>query len=252
MEKIDYNSGMPLYLQLKDIIKKQIMAGHYPPGVKIPTEEEYCKKYDISRITVRQAINYLVQEKLLIRKQGKGTFVASAKMKKHLPKLYSFTEDMIAEGRTPDSIIMNSSVIDADEEIAGILELPERNKKVFRLCRVRRADEVPILYETTYIPDYLCPELGRFDFSQVSLYKVLQLEYELIFKYAEERYEASLLNKETAVILETAMNDPAFNIYRVAFLEDSRPYELTYATGKGDSLSFTVTLVPETKIKRNY
>lgn len=252
MEQIDYDSGMPLYIQLKDIIKKQILEGRFSSGEKIPTEGEYCKKYSISRITVRQAINNLVQEKMLIRKQGKGTFVASVKLRKYLPKLYSFTEDMIAEGRVPDSIILHSSLSEADDETVKLLKLPAGNHKVFKLSRVRRADGIPLLFERAFIPDYICPGLGDYDFSEHSLYKVLQQNYKLIFKYAEERYEVTVLDKQIAGLLDLTINEPAFQIHRVAYLNNDKPYELTYAVGRGDAMSFTVTLVPETEFKRNY
>ena len=252
MEQIDYNSGMPLYVQLKDIIKKQISEGRFSYGEKIPTEEEYCKKYSISRITVRQAINNLVQEKLLIRKQGKGTFVASVKLHKHLPKLYSFTEDMIAEGRVPDSIILYSEVIEADDETAKQLKLPAENRKVYKLGRVRRADGIPILFERALIPDYLCPGLDGYDFKEHSLYKVLQQDYKLMFKYAEERYEVMMPDRQIADLLDSNTSEPAFQIHRIAFLDNDKPYELTYAVGRGDAMSFSVTLLADTEFKRNY
>ncbi|MBI3962513.1 MAG: GntR family transcriptional regulator, partial [Deinococcus sp.] len=88
------DSVIPLYYQLKELLRERIEAGEWEPGNQIPTEEELCERYKVSRITVREAIQGLVSEGLLYRQQGRGTFVAKAKIQQGLQRLTSFTEDM--------------------------------------------------------------------------------------------------------------------------------------------------------------
>jgi len=248
--RIDEKTGMPLYLQLKEIIRRQIEEEIYHPGEKLPTEDEYCQQFSVSRITVRQAISKLVEEKLIIRKQGKGTYVAPVKLRRILPRLYSFSEDILASGMVPDSVVLEKVLVQADPETAEILRLPQGNPRIYRVTRIRRANQEPMLLETACFPAGLCPGLEKRDLEIHSLYQILREEYGLKISYAEEQYEVTSLDQEKAELLRQVPRTPAFCIQRVAYLPGDVPVEFTRAWSAGNSMSFSLTLVPETRFRR--
>ena len=245
MEEIYSNRDVPLYVQLKNILKNQILSGAFKPGDRLPSENELGQVYRVSRITVRQAINALVQEGLVCRRQGRGTFVASPKLRRRLPKLYSFSEDMLELGLKPSSRVITQRVIEAEADVAELLHLSGENKKVNEIVRVRLANEDPILVEHTYIPYFLCPELIQEDLSKGSLYAILRDKYGLVLVHAFETYEVGKVGKEEASFLGCRRGLPAFLIERVAFLRSDVPAELTRSVARGDRLRFTVHLVAD-------
>jgi len=244
-EKLTEDSNIPLYHQLKNIIKAQIITGAIQPGDKIPSESELGERYGVSRITVRQAINSLVQEGYLYRKQGVGTFVTSLKLRRRLPRLYSFTEDMRELGLEPSSQVLEQKVVEADEEMAEILKLPPGDKRVNRLVRVRLANGEPILLERTFIPYYLCPDLTTEDLERGSLYSLLREKYNLLLDHAYETYEVGKVRKEEAKVLKCPSGFPAFVIERLTYLKTEIPVEWTKSVARGDRLRFTVRLVAD-------
>lgn len=245
MEEIYSNRDVPLYVQLKNILKNQILSGALKPGDHLPSENELGQVYKVSRITVRQAINALVQEGLVYRQQGRGTFVASLKLRRRLPRLYSFSEDMLELGLRPSSRVITQRVVEAEEDVAELLHLSGENKKVNEIVRVRLANGDPILVEHTYIPYFLCPDLVQEDLGQGSLYAVLRDKYGLVLVHAFETYEVGSIRKREAEILGCRRGLPAFLIERVAFLKNDVPVELTRSVARGDRLRFTVHLVAD-------
>lgn len=245
MPEILEQSGIPLYQQLKSILKGQILSGVLKPGDRIPPETELCTKYGVSRITVRQAIHSLVEEGFLYRKQGKGTFVTSPKLRRRLPKLYSFTEDMLELGLQPSSRVLACEVTVADAKTREVLRLPSHEEKVNRVVRIRCANDEPILIETTIVPVYLCPGLVEEDLEKGSLYTVLREKYSLLLDHAYETYEVGKIRKDEARHLECRAGLPAFVIERVAYLRNEIPVEWTKSVARGDRLRFTVLLVAD-------
>lgn len=237
--------NVPLYQQLKNILKGQMLSGVLKPGDQIPSESELCRIYGVSRITVRQAVRSLVDEGFLYRKQGKGTFVASPKLRRRLPKLYSFSEDMMELGLRPSSKLLEQTVIEVDEELAELLRLPSANRQVNKLVRVRMANDEPILIERTLVPVYLCPDLWKEDLERGSLYAILREKYGLLLDHAYETYEVGKVRKDEARSLGCRVGSPAFIIERFTYLRNEVPVELTRSVARGDRLRFTVKLVAD-------
>jgi GntR family transcriptional regulator len=252
MPSLQENTGIPLYVQVVREISSKIASGEYLPGQKIPPEFQLCQDFGVSRITIRQAIRVLVAEHALYTKRGKGTFVNPVKIKRRLPRLYSFSEDMRELGLEPTSKVLEQVSVPADEETAGLLALPDSDRLVSRISRVRKANNVPILIEKTYIPHYICPDLLEHDYEHVSLYRTLTEEYRIELDNAEEIYEVGLLTSSEAKELGCKRNQPAFSIQRLALRKDGRPVELTRAVGRGDLLRFSVELITsEVRFSRN-
>jgi len=234
--------GIPLYLQLRRIIRDKIITGEFKSDEQIPPEVEICREYGVSRITVRKAIESLIQEDLLRTRQGKGTFVTPRKLSRRLPFLYSFTDDMHQLGLEPSSTVVAFELQRASPADEATLKLPSRDPHVFCLTRVRRANNEPILLENTLIPHNLCPQLLTEDLENDSLYRVLTETYRLPVYDAEESYEAGLATAENASLLNCRPGAPVFLIRRLANLEDGTPFELTRSVGRGDCLQFSLHL----------
>jgi GntR family transcriptional regulator len=243
MVTLNESSGIPLYVQVVEELNKKIQDGEYLPGERIPPEAQLCERFGVSRITIRRAIRKLVEENVLYTKQGKGTFVNPIKIKRRLPKLYSFSEDMRELGLTPSSRVLEQTVEKADEETVDLLKLPEADRLVNRIVRVRMANNIPILIERSFIPHYLCPDLLKESFETRSLYGALAEEYRLELYRAEETYEVRLLTAAEGKDLECKRNLPAFAIQRLTSRKDGTPVELTRAVGRGDLLRFSVQLI---------
>ncbi len=236
-------SDTPLYFQLSNLLRQQIHSGILKPGDLIPSESQLCSQYGVSRTTVRQALNQLVEENLIIRRRGKGSFVASQKLHRNLNHLYSFSEDMHSAGLNPYSKVLESFMTKAPEKVLNALGLRhDGSSDVFKLSRLRMAKNEPQLLETTYIPLYLCPGIERENFSTTSLYNTLRSTYGLNLYKALESYESIKLSKEACTLLNCKSSSWGFSIQRIAYLDTGVAYEYTSSVARSDKCIFEVEL----------
>jgi len=247
---LEENGILPLYHQLTGVIKREIKIGSLKPGDKLPSEKELCEKYRISRTTVRQALLSLVNEGLLYRKQGKGTFVARPKLLRDLIEVYSFSTDMRNLGLNPSSDVLEQKIILATEDLARSLDLEAGKDKVTKLTRVRLANNEPLLIETTYIPYNIAPSLVKEDMGSNSLYAVLSKKYKLSLSHAVETYEAISIGKREAKFLKCKPSSPGFFIERIAYIEDNTPIELTDSIVRADRCKLVALLGRKSSVRR--
>ena len=142
----------PLYQQLMTRLKNDILAGVYPSGSKIPSEQALCDAYAVSRVTVRKALLDLVQEGMLVRRQGKGTFVADKRLQRNLQHITSFSDACRSMGRTASAKVVSVSFEPASPEDAELLGVPEGGR-VLETCRVRMCDGEPVMLEINRFPE---------------------------------------------------------------------------------------------------
>ena len=235
-----HGSPVPLYIQLSEIIRRQIHSGQYAAGQQLPTEKQLCKKYTVSTITVRQAVMKLANEGLLFRRQGKGTFAAEPKMNRDISHLYSFTEDMKQRGCTPSSRILDQRIVAAGES-HGSLGLSGPEEQVTMIVQLRLADKVPLLLETTLVPVALAPGLVLQDLATRSLYVVLRESHGITIESAVESFESVILDSEEAELLNCAPNSAGFHLTRLACDATDTPVELTTSRTRADRCRFSIT-----------
>lgn len=209
---IDRTSHVPLYIQLKEIIKKQIETNNLQPGEAIPSERELSEKYKLSRMTIRQAINDLVNEGILVKEHGRGTFVAKKKIEKGLPELRSFSEDMIDRGLKPGAKVLEFKLIEPNNTVISKLKLQE-SQLVYHIKRIRYADGEPMAFENVYITASRCPGLDKYNLQNNSLYEILKQDYEIKFNYAEQSLRVKRLSKEEAESLNLKKITPVCSLY---------------------------------------
>lgn len=237
---IDKNSPIPLYYQLEEHIKELIEKGELQPGDALPAEREYAEKYQISRMTVRQAFTKLVNEGYLHRLQGKGTFVSERKIEQPLHGLTSFTEDMRARGLEPGSQLVHFEIIPATSAIANQLSIQEYGP-VFEIKRIRIADGVPMALETNYMSANLIKGLTEQIVNQ-SLYDYIENQLNLRIDQASQVIESSIASENEASYLHVKKGAPVMLIQRNTFLSDGTPVELVKSVYRADRYKFMIQM----------
>lgn len=238
---LNKNIPIPLYYQLKERLTHQIRSGEFPPGTLMPSERELSDLYAISRMTVRQALGEMVKEGLLLREQGKGTFVAEPKISQGLLKLTSFSEDMRSRGMTPDSRVRGTYIQEASVVAAAALQL-EHDRKVMVFERVRLADSKPMAFEVTSIPLSRFPGIEHANLHDASLYKVLEEQYYVTIQHARQTIEVGLSGSAESEILGIPKGSPVLYIERVTFDNEDRPFEYVRSVYRGDRYKLHVEL----------
>lgn len=233
---LDKQSAIPIYIQIEEFLKEQIMQGVYPVKSLIPSERDLSDFFGVSRMTVRQSITNLVKDGLLYREKGRGTFVAEEKMEQPLNGLTSFTEDMKARGFSPGTKLVYFSQVKVDAQIAVKLKLTS-DASVHKIVRVRYADDTPMAIERSYLPVNLLPNLTE-DALQGSLYSYIEKDEKLVIGQATQRMEASLAKNEDAEYLQISLPAAVVLIERVSTLEDGQPFEVVRSTYRADRYKF--------------
>ncbi|MBA2873281.1 GntR family transcriptional regulator [Thermaerobacillus caldiproteolyticus] len=237
---INKHSPLPIYYQLEQGIKEMIEKQQLKPGEMIPSERELAETYDISRMTVRQAINNLVNDGYLVRKRGKGTFVAAKKIEQPLKGLTSFSEDMRARGMDPGTNVLDFHIIPADQSLAQQLDIRE-GSDIYEIRRIRLADQLPMALETSYLPCALVPGLTRGIVSG-SVYEFIENKLGLTIRSAVQVLEASVARKVEANLLQVKEGAPVLSIQRNSYLENGRPLEVVRSIYRGDRYKFTIEM----------
>ena len=197
-------SDIPLYAQLTGIIKNTITSGTLRVGDLLPSEAELCDKFEISRNTVRQAIGSLEEAGFVVRKRGKGTFVADPSTRRKGVQ-YSFTTEISSMGKHPSSTLVSFDIIDPAPKIKRLMAL-EDGVKVYCFTRVRNVDNEPLILETSYYPQHIYPNLTREMLETHSFYSLLYHVGVVPFA-AEDSYEAVTLGEADYCILPLTASD---------------------------------------------
>ncbi|MEA2527899.1 MAG: GntR family transcriptional regulator, N-acetylglucosamine utilization regulator [Thermomicrobiales bacterium] len=233
---------LPRYYQLKEIIRERIRSSEWSPGSLIPSERELCERYGISRMTARQSITELVNEGLLYREQGKGTYVGRPKIAQQLLRLTGFTEDMRAREQRPGAKVLTAEMWPADEATAERLRI-KVGQPVYRLRRLRLADSEPLAVETSCISFMGCERLLEKDLERDSLYGLLEIVYDMPPMEAEQELEADLARDEEAGLLEVEVGSPILRTRRVTATRRNQPIEYATSIYRGDKYRFYTRMV---------
>ncbi|TDL31220.1 GntR family transcriptional regulator [Jeotgalibacillus sp. S-D1] len=233
---LDKQSPLPMYAQIAQNLKKKIQKGMFQAGSPIPSERELTETYEVSRMTVRQAITNLVNEGLLYRAIGKGTFVSEEKIEQPLQGLTSFTEDMKARGMTPGSEMLEFYTAAPPSEVTVKLQLHETDQVVV-MKRIRHADSRPMAIETTYIPVTLFSDLNQEAVKQ-SFYAYIQEKKQLTISHARQTIEAAIAKKDEAALLLIREPSAVLQIERLSYLTTGIPFELVRSTYRADRYKF--------------
>lgn len=237
---IDKQSGIPIYIQIQNDIKQKIEEGYWQVGTAIPAERQLAEMFNVSRMTVRQAIQGLVDDGVLQRRVGAGTFISERKLTERLEAVTSFTNLMIQEGKTPSTRVVAFGIKPASLQEAEALQLPP-SSNVMKVERVRYGDKVPILYETVAIPEIVAEQLTREDIMN-SLYEAIVTKLGLSIGEAEQIMEAALISEKIAPYLEVKIGTPVMKLRQITKLSDGRPFEFTRSQYVGSRFQFVAKI----------
>lgn len=202
-----YEERVPKYYQLKKEIIRKIETEEYTSDGPIPSERELMEQHQVSRITVRKAIDELVVEGYLYKIQGKGTYVKTDENSNDLFSLVSCTQAVCNMGMKPTKQVITAQILPSDRKRAKALNLADK-ELVFQLGRVLYANEEPLNYTLTYLPVKLFPGLEKHEFAGESLYQVLEEEYHVKITKARRTVEAVLVKDEIAEYLDIEQGMP--------------------------------------------
>lgn len=243
MPTLERSNPLPLYYQLKEVLKQQIRAGHLAPHTAIPSEPELVAQYHVSRATVRQALTELVHEGLLYRQHGRGTFVCEPRIQQHtVSELTSLSEELRRRGRRPGGMLFVSELVRGSQTVRDHLRLTDE-EQVVRLERLRTADDAPIAYELDYLPYPRAANVYQRarEVADGSLYSLMITEG-LQPYIAEQVCSAGLASVREAELLRIAENDMGLRITSTAFDETGAPIEYTESFFPAKLYDFRLTL----------
>lgn len=239
--ELSRNTFEPLYYQIRENLREKIHSHEYAPGSMIPTEAELCQLYGVSRVTVRRAVLDLVQEGLLNRGQGKGTFVAENYGLTAVNGVQSFTQELLGLNMRPAAKLLSCKVRKASRSLCEKLELSE-DEEVITVSRLRLADNEPCMVEVMNFPYKLVPGLEKEDLEQ-SIYQLLKNRYNCEIVYAKDIMEPIIIGEYESKLLELTMPSAGLRTNRIGCDVNRRPVE--YSThiipGKKCTLVFDHT-----------
>nr|WP_263326389.1 UTRA domain-containing protein [Neobacillus sp. Marseille-Q6967] len=239
--KLNDSSHMPLYSQLKQVIKEEINRGNYLPGEQLPSESILCERYGVSRITARRAITDLVKEGILHSQQGKGTYVKESKVKRELISVGGFSETTTASGKTPSSQILSNLIIKPDDHLMSVLKLGP-NDNLLKLHRLLLIDNDPFIIETSYYPLRYLPGLEQLIGQTTSTYKILKEHYKIEISRSEKSLDVVTATDYEAKLFGCDISTPLYFIEKTAFDQQKRPIHLSQSLFVTTKVKFTFTV----------
>ena len=239
LNKVDKNIPIPIYYQLKRIIRQKIEEKEWKPSDKVPSESYLSDYNKISIMTVRQAINELRDERLLYKIRGKGVFVSKPKLERDLSELTSFTEKLIKSGFNIKRKILDLRIVPAASDVAEKLEI-KKNADIMQVERLMIDDNTPFYYDINIFPHDLCQNLSREDFYQASIYSLLENKLGLNLDFANLTIEAISCQDHQSKLLKIKNGAPVLHLYQVTHLKAGRPVQIIDAVARNDIFKYTL------------
>lgn len=227
---------------MKEILLEMIENEELKPGDMVPTERELCEVQGVSRMTVNKAILSLVNEGMLYREQGKGTFVAKPKERQQLTRLKSFTEDMNQKGFQTKTKIVSFQILSPTKQTKKMLHMTKEQDLVIELTRLRIRENEPVALETVWIPRHLCNDMTVETIDGKSLYKIWEERYGYHLEKANQTIEPILLSEYEGKLLSQKEGALALLFRRTTYLNNEVPIEYTKAIYRSDLYRYEVTL----------
>ncbi|MCX6090662.1 MAG: GntR family transcriptional regulator [Candidatus Atribacteria bacterium] len=239
---IEKTSPVPIHLQLRKIILSMIESGKLKPGDKLYSESEFCKLFDISRMTVRRVINDLANEGYIQRVAGKGSFVCEPKIIEKLTYVSTFAEDMHSRGLKPNRKLLERKIEEPNTKVTEMLNLVQ-NDNVICIKMLLYANEEPICLQEVFLPFPLFKNfmlLSIEEVEQKDLCEILNTYITRPVLWAKQTLEAVLLKSKDARLLEVSTNVPGLLCERVTFDELDTPIEYVTFLYRADRYKFMI------------
>ncbi|WP_225047720.1 GntR family transcriptional regulator [Lacticaseibacillus kribbianus] len=226
----------PIYIQIHNQIRQEIEAGKWQIGDRIPSERDLALTFNVSRMTLRQAIQTLVDEGILERRIGAGTFVANQKVQEKVSGVTSFTDIMLAQGKTPSSKTISYHIAKPSLSESEKLQLAD-GAQVLRMERIRYADAVPISFEVATVPYELVKDFSKSEVTK-SFYHALEKKGGYHLGGATQTVSAQVASERIADYLDIKRGSAILRLRQVSLLQDGRPFEYVRTQYVGERFEF--------------
>lgn len=234
-------SPVPLYSQLKELLRTRILDGSYPPLSRMPSEAELGKAHGVSRITVRQALGDLQKEGLIFKIHGKGTFVARPKAFQNVSTLQGLAESMGERGYEVINRLRSFRFVPADAQVAARLQVAEGDS-VAQIKRARLVNHELVSLEVTYLPEAVGRRLEKADLVSRDIFLILENDCGLPLGHADLAIDAILADAELAAALEVEEGSPVMRIERLTHGADGQPLDYEHLYYRGDAFQYRLRI----------
>lgn len=234
-------TGAPLYSQLRDTLRERILDGSYPPHSQMPSESELCGLFQVSRITVRQALGELQKEGLIFRIHGRGTFVAKPKAFQNVSRLQGFAEAMSDMGYEIVNQLQSLRFLPAPAAVAARLRLAE-GSVVCEIRRVRLLNREPVSLELTYVPEAIGQQLQKADLVRRDIFLILENDCGIALGHADLSIDAILADEDINQALRIEEGAPILRIERLTHDTQGQPLDFEYLYFRGDAFQYRLRI----------
>lgn len=242
-------SPLPLYQQIKETLRSAILDGKYAPHSRMPSESELQSMFDVSRITIRQALGDLQKEGLIFKVHGKGSFVSQPKAVQNITSLQGFAEAMAGDGNEIVNRVVSFAFVPANAEVAARLGL-EKGANVAEIHRVRLLNRAPTSYEITFLPESLGKKLARADLAARDIFLILENDCGVALGSADLSISAIAARAPVTRALEIKRDMPVLCVQRLTHDREGRPIDFEYLYLKGDAVQYQLRVERKRAPKR--
>jgi GntR family transcriptional regulator len=243
---LKHGAVTPLYEQVAEVLRRQIHTSELKPGMAIPSESELTSSFKVSRVTARKALDLLVDEGLIVRRQGKGTFVTGGKVQQDLHTLRGFAELMAERGDEQAMEVIEFGVVEADTRVACALRL-DHGSSVLRIRRRHLLQGAPIAYAIIYVPHHLGRRFTRDDVATIPIYTLLEARAQIHIRRATQVIRAVAADQLTARQIDLPRAAPVMMIERVTYSSEDMPVEYIVFFYRGDRYELAAELFRDPK-----
>ena len=233
--------ALAAYLQIEEELADRIDSGELEPGMRLPSERELSEQVGVSRMTVRQALGRLEQRGLILREQGRGTFVAERKYTQDASILRGFFEQIVGQGVVPLSRIVEQAQVHASRALAHHLDL-RLGEAVYKIVRLRSAQGRPVVLETSFFPARIVPGLLELDLEHASIYRLMAERFDVRPVRAVQSVEPLIAGPSEAAALEVPLGSALMLVERTSWDAHGRPVEHARDLYRGDRSRFVAEL----------
>lgn len=244
-------TGIPLYVQLEQILKSRIVMGELSPGMKIPSDKELCETYQVSSITARQAVLNLVNEGILYRQQGKGTFVREgiSEVKNIMTlKVKGDIQDVIPENLARQNVkVVGMDILHCPERILRTLKL-KADQEIMLIRRSRMDDGVPVSYIKNYLPAEIGRKIAEKDLRSFPMLHILRNKLRIPLKTGVQYIESVSADYEVATAMAVNISAPVLYLETIIYAEGEKPIEFVQTFYRSDLYKYTLNI--DLKVKK--
>jgi GntR family transcriptional regulator len=233
----EIDSPVPLYVQVKNALRTSVLDGDYPPMSRMPSESELQAMFEVSRITIRQALSDLQREGLIFKVHGKGSFVSQPKAFQDVTSLQGFAEAMSASGHEIVNRVVQFRFVPASAHVGEKLGL-EAQTTVAEIHRVRLLERQPVSYEITFVPEAIGKRLQRADLASRDIFLILENDCGIALGGADLSIDAVAAESAIARALEIKTNAPLLRIERLTQDSDGKPLDFEYLYFRGGNFQY--------------